>query len=328
MTKMKRALAVGIVLLVSVAFGAFASGAGESKSSSQGSAAGMVKAAFIVSNMANESQAFSAKQFLKFGAQYGFDMYTFDAKGDTQAESQIVTNCIAQKFKVIFLNPNDINAIVPSLIKAKQAGLIVGMFSSDLAPANQQYRDFYAGVNDTMAGQQAAQAFIKHFPNGAKIVEIGGQAGHDAQIKRHDGFNGDKGIKGSNIQVLDYQACQQWSTDQAQTIMENDIVKYGKEIRGVFVHWDNGATGVIQAAKAAGLTGLYIVGVDGNRAGYYQVKSGDQAVSIAQDFVVMTKKDLELAKAVVAGQKVDPINYVPLTVVDKDTIASFDPPEW
>jgi ribose transport system substrate-binding protein len=328
MTKMKRALAVGVVLLVSVAFGAFANGASESASSSQGSAAGQVKAAFIVSNMANESQAFSAKQFLKFGAEYGFDMYTFDAKGDTQAESQIVTNCIAQKFKVIFLNPNDINAIVPSLIKAKQAGLIVGMFSSDLAPANQKYRDFYAGVNDTMAGQQAAQAFIKHFPNGAKIVEIGGQAGHDAQIKRHDGFNGDKGIKGSNIQVLDYQACQQWSTDQAQTIMENDIVKYGKEIQGVFVHWDNGATGVIQPAKAAGLTGLYIVGVDGNRAGYYQVKSGDQAVSIAQDFVVMTKKDLELAKAVVGGQKVDPINFVPLTVVDKDTIASFDPPEW
>lgn len=328
MTIKKRALALGIALLVAVALGAFANGTKEQASSSQGTAAGQVKAAFIVSNMANESQAFSAKQFLKFGAEYGFDMYTFDAKGDTQAESQIVTNCIAQKFKVIFLNPNDINAIVPSLIKAKQAGLIVGMFSSDLAPANQKYRDFYAGVNDTMAGQQAAQAFIKHFPNGAKIVEIGGQAGHDAQIKRHDGFNGDKGIKGSNIQVLDYQACQQWSTDQAQTIMENDIVKYGKEIQGVFVHWDNGATGVIQAAKAAGITGLYIVGVDGNRAGYYQVKSGDQAVSIAQDFVVMTKKDLELAKAVVAGQKVDPINFVPLTVVDKDTIASFDPPEW
>jgi ribose transport system substrate-binding protein len=328
MTMMKRAFVLGIMLLVAVSFGVFANGSNEQPAASQGTSGGLVKAAFIVSNMANESQAFSAKQFLKFGAQYGFDMYTFDAKGDTQAESQIVTNCIAQKFKVIFLNPNDINAIVPSLIKAKQAGLIVGMFSSDLAPANQKYRDFYAGVNDTMAGQQAAQAFIKHFPNGAKIVEIGGQAGHDAQIKRHDGFNGDKGIKGSNIQVLDYQACQQWATDQAQTIMENDIVKYGKEIQGVFVHWDNGATGVIQAAKAAGLTGLYIVGVDGNRAGYYQVKSGDQAVSIAQDFVVMTKKDLELAQKVVAGQKVDPINFVPLTVVDKDTIASFDPPEW
>ena len=312
MTRVKKILAIGLVLLAVVAFGA--------------GAAPKVKAAFIVSNMANESQAFSAKQFLKYGSDYGFDMYTFDAKGDTQAESQIVTNCIAQKFKVIFLNPNDINAIVPSLMKAKQAGLIVGMFSSDLAPANQKFRDFYAGVNDTMAGQQAAQAFIKAFPNGAKIVEIGGQAGHDAQIKRHDGFNA--AIKGSKVEVIDYKACQQWATDQAQAIMENDIVKFGKDIQGAFVHWDNGATGVIQAAKAAGFSNLFIVGVDGNRAGYYQVQSGDQAVSIAQDFVVMAKKDLELAKAVLAGKKVQPVNFVPLTVVDKNSIATFDPPEW
>ena len=312
---MKRVLAVGLILLVAIAFGV-------------GAQAKLVKAAFVISNAANESQAFSAKQFLKFGSQFGFDMYTFDAKGDTQAESQIVTNCIAQKFKVIFLNPNDISAIVPAIIKAKAAGLIVGMFSSDLAPENQKYRDFYAGVNDTMAGQQAAQAFKKAFPNGAKIVEIGGQAGHDAQIKRHDGFNGSQGIMGSKIQVLDYKACQQWATDQAQAIMEDDIVKYGNDIQGVFVHWDNGATGVIQAAKAAGIKNLFIVGVDGNRAGYYQVQSGDQAVSIAQDFVLMTKTDLGLARDVLAGKKVQPINFVPLFVVDKNSIKDFDPPEW
>jgi len=312
---MKRVLLIGLVLLLAMSVGVSAQ-------------AKKVKAAFIISNMANESQAFSSKQFLKYGSEYGFDMYTFDAKGDTQAESQIVTNCIAQKFKVIFLNPNDINAIVPSLMKAKQAGLVVGMFSSDLAPENQKYRDFYAGVNDTMAGEQAAQAFIKAFPNGAKIVEIGGQAGHDAQIKRHDGFNGPKGVKGSKIQVIDYKACQQWATDQAQAIMEDDIVKYGKEIQGVFCHWDNGATGVIQAAKAAGLKNLFIIGVDGNRAGYYQVQSGDQAVSIAQDFVLMTKTDLGLARDVLAGKKVQQINFVPLAVVDSKSIATFDPPEW
>ncbi len=314
MSGKKKALVIALVLLVVAAIGV--------------GAQAKVKAAFIISNMANESQAFSSKQFLKYGAEYGFDMYTFDAKGDTQAESQIVTNCIAQKFKVIFLNPNDINAIVPSLMKAKQAGIIVGMFSSDLAPANQKFRDFYAGVNDTMAGQQAAAAFIKKFPNGAKIVEIGGQAGHDAQIKRHDGFNA--AIKGSKIQVIDYKACTQWSTSEALTIMENMIVKYGKEIQGVFCHWDNGATGVLQAAKAAGITNLFIVGVDGNRAGYVQVQSGEQSVSIAQDFTVMAKKDLELAKAVLAGKKVEPVNFVPLTVVDKALIESggFDMPEW
>lgn len=284
------------------------------------------KAVFVVANMANESQAFAAKQFLKYGAEFGFEIQALDAKGDTQVESQIVTNAIAQKAKAVWVNPNDISAIVPALMKAKKAGLVVGMFSSDLAPANQKFRDFFAGVNDTMAGEQAAAAFIKNFPDGAKIVEIGGQAGHDAQNKRHDGFN--KAIKGSKIQVIDYKACTQWSTAEALAIMENMIVKHGKEIQGVFVHWDNGATGVIQAAKAAGISGLFIVGVDGNRAGYTQVKSGEQSVSIAQDFVLMTKTDLKLAQDTLAGKKVEKVNWVPLAVIDKDSVATFEPPEW
>src|SRR5512140_485690 len=149
MSKLK---VIAFALLAAAAYGA--------------SAQAKPKAVFVISNRANESQAFAAKQFEKYGAEFGFDLQTFDAKGDTQAESQIVTNAIAQKAKVIFVNPNDINAIVPSLMKAKQAGVVVGMFSSDLAAANQKFRDFYAGVNDTMAGEQAAAAFMKHFPNG------------------------------------------------------------------------------------------------------------------------------------------------------------------
>ena len=48
----KKALVIALVLLVAVAFGA--------------GAQAKVKAAFIISNMANESQAFSSKQFLKY----------------------------------------------------------------------------------------------------------------------------------------------------------------------------------------------------------------------------------------------------------------------
>jgi len=312
--RFNKVLVIGLALLIGMSAGAFAQA--------------KVKAAFIVSNQANESQAFSAKEFLKYGADYGFEVSTFDAKGDTQAESQIVTNCIAQKFKAIFLNPNDIHAIVPAIIKAKQAGLIVGMFSSELVGADQKYRDFAATSDDNLGGQLAAQQFIKAFPNGATVVEIGGQAGHNAQLQRHDGFNGDKGIKGSKIQVLDFKACQQWATDQAQAIMEDDIVKYGNKIQGVFVHWDNGATGVIQAAKAAGLKNIFIVGVDGNKAGYVQVKSGDQAVSIAQDFTAMVKKELSLAKDVLAGKKVQAFNVIPQLIYDKSTVNNYPLPQW
>jgi ABC-type sugar transport system substrate-binding protein len=284
------------------------------------------KIAFIVADMANESQSFASKMFQKHAKEFNFDVTILDAKGDAQAETQAVNNAVAQGVKALFVNPNDINAIVPALEAAKKAGVVVGMFSSDLPKDKAAARDFFVGVNDNMAGEASAKAFLDKFPNGANIVEIGGQSGHDAQIKRHDGFN--NAIKGSKITVIDYKATQQWATDQAMTIMEDMITKNGAKIEGVFVHWDNGATGAIQALKAAKMEGKFVVGVDGCRAGFDQVRSGDQSVTIMQNFENMTTKSLELARKVVDGEKVEQQNFIPLDIVSKDNIDTFTAPEW
>lgn len=291
-----------------------------------GSTAEMQKIAFIVADMANESQAFASKQFKKYAKDYNFDVTILDAKGDAQAETQSVNNAVAQGVKAIFVNPNDINAIVPALQAAKAAGVVVGMFSSDLAADNVAMRDFFVGVNDNMAGEAAAKAFMDKFPDGANIVEIGGQSGHDAQIKRHDGFN--NAIKDSKIKVINYQATNTWSTAEAMAIMEDMIVKDGDKIQGVFCHWDNGATGVIQAMVAANMKDVFVVGVDGNRAGFDQVSKGEQSVTIMQNFENMTKKSLELARKVIDGEKVEQQNFIPLDIVNKENMDTFTAPEW
>lgn len=286
-----------------------------------------IKVAFICADMANPSQAYSQKQFTTLGPEMGFDVTVLDAKGDVQTESQLVTNAIAQGMKAIFLNPNDINAIIPSLKQAKEAGVVVGMFSSDLPEASADVRDFFVGVNDTQAGEAAAEAFLANFPDGAKIVEVGGQAGHDAQIKRHEGFN--KKIEGSKIEVINYQTPQQWDTNQAMAIMEDMIVKHGSDIQGVFCHWDNGATGVIEALKTANMMdNMFIVGVDGNKAGFDQVLAGEQSVTISQNFYNMAKQSLECAKAVIEGTPYEKVNFIPLDIISKANIADFPTPEW
>lgn len=288
---------------------------------------GLEKVAYIPGDMANESQAFSAKMFKKHAAEYGFDVAVLDGKADAQVQAQLVNNAIAQDMKAIFLNPNDINAIIPSLDSAKKAGLIVGLYSSDLPEEARDCRDFFVGVNDNEAGESAAQAFLDAFPNGAKIVEIGGQAGHDAQIKRHDGFN--EKIQGTNIEVIAYQATSAWSTAEAMAIMEDFIVKYGDEIDGVFCHWDNGATGVIEAIKAANLNkDIYIVAVDGCRAGFDQVKDGTQAVTVMQDFEAQAVKALEVTRAILDGKDYEELNFVPLNIVTIDNIDDYPYPEW
>ncbi len=285
-----------------------------------------MKIAFLPGDMANESQAYSAKQFEKYGPEYGFEVTILDGKADAQVQAQTVRNCIAQKMDAIFINPNDINGVVPSLMEAKAAGIVVGMFSSDLTEEFAESRDFFVGVNDNMAGEEAANEFISHFPDGAKIVEVGGQAGHDAQIKRHDGFA--SVIEGSNINVIDSQSCAAWSTSDAMAITEDFIVKYGDDIQGVFCHWDNGATGVIEALKAANMNDVYVVAVDGCRAGFDQVEAGTQAVCIMQNFTNMTKTSLEVAKKALNKEAFDEINYVALDVVTKDNINDFEYPEW
>jgi ABC-type sugar transport system substrate-binding protein len=276
--------------------------------------------------MSNPSQAFSAKMFQQYGADYGFEVTILDGKGDAAVQAQTVTNAIAQGMKAIFINPNDIKAIIPSLMEAKNAGVIVGMFSSDLPKEAQDVRDFFVGVNDNMAGEAAAQAFLNKFPNGATVVEVGGQAGHDAQIKRHDGFN--SVIKGSNIKVLDYQATQEWATDQAMAIMEDFIVKHGDKIQGVFCHWDGGATGIINALANAKMKGVFVVGVDGNSSGFDQVRAGTQSVTIMQNFEAMAKKSMALARAKLNGEKIEPVNFMPLDIVTLENIDTFTPPEW
>ena len=74
------------------------------------------------------------------------------------------------------------------------------------------------------------------------------------------------------------------------------ITKYGDKIQFIFCHWDNGATGVINALKAVNqpwANDVLIIGVDGNKTGFEQVKSWPNYISIAQNAETITSKVME-----------------------------------
>lgn len=287
-----------------------------------------LKVAYIPNSMSNESMAYSFKEMEKHAAEYNIEMTAFDGQFDPQVEARAVSDCIAQKYDAIIVTPSDINAIVPSLMEAKEAGIIIGLFAADLTDDYKQFRDFFCGVNDNSAGETAAEAFIAKFPEGAKVVEIGGQAGTDAQNKRHDGFT--SVVQGSKLEVLDYQACSTgWATSEAMSITEDFITKYGKDIQGVFCHWDNGATGCAEALKNAGMEDVYVVAIDGCRAGFDQVKAGTQDVCISQSFLNMAVKSLECVRTLADGGQLETVeNFIPLDVVTAENIDTFPYPEW
>jgi len=285
-----------------------------------------IKVAFITQSLENASQAYAWTQFQKYAPEYGFTVQVFQEDYDPQKGVAAIGTCIADGYKAICINPTDPSAIIPALMDAQAAGVIVGMYSSELPADFKEYRDFMCGTDDYMAGQVAAQTLMTAFPDGCNVVEIGGQSGHDAQIKRHDGFVDT--IEGTNINLLDSQDCAAWASDDAQAIAEDFIVKYGDEIDAIYCHWDIGATGIIQALKTAGMEGVYVIGVDGCKVGYDQVREGTQALSIGQSFSQMTQDAFGNITKILNGEEAEDVIWTALDVVNAETIDNFPYPEW
>ena len=286
-----------------------------------------IKVAFITQALSNASQAYAWTQFQKYADDYGFTVTVFDEKYDAQNGVAAIGTCIAQGYTAICINPTDPSAIIPSLMEAQQAGVIVGLYSSELPDGYTDYRDFMCGTDDVQCGQMAAQTLMEAFPEGCNVVEVGGQSGHSAQIKRHDGFVAT--IEGSNINMLDSRDCEAWASEDAMAIMEDFIVSYGDQIDAVYCHWDVGATGVIEALKNAGMEGVYVIGVDGCSVGYDQVKEGTQALCIGQSFSQMTQDAFDCITKLMNGEELEnDVVWTALDVVTAETVDDYPYPEW
>ena len=285
------------------------------------------KLIYIAGDMSNESQVYAAKMFTEHAEEYGFEVSTLDGRGDPQIQAQVVGNAVAQGADVICVNPNDASGIVPSLEAAKQAGVIVGIYGSEImSDTPDAARDFYVTQDDIQGGELAIQAILEKYPDGCNVVEVEGQAGHDATIKRHTGFT--ENLEGTGINLLSSMAPTQWATAEALSITEDMIVKYGDEIDAIFCHWDNGATGCIEALKAAGMEEVIVIGIDGCQAGYNQVKSGEQYATISIDADKLVRGCMEVARKIIDGEEYSAENLVGFDLINQDNIDEYPVPEW
>jgi ribose transport system substrate-binding protein len=333
----------GAVALVAIALvaGACSSSGGSAAPASAGAPSAGASAAsgakpklMFIAQMDNPSQAFSWKMYQKNAAQYGFDVSNCDNGGDVQKQTACINDAVAAGTNAIAINPVDEAGYVQASKDAMGKGVVVCL--SMVPPAKEAIdgSTCSVSVDDIKGGQTAADAIIAAFPNGATGVEIGGQAGHVAANNRHTGFT--EGIKGKNIEVLDYKNPKAWDASQAQDIATDMITKYGDKIKFIFTHWDNGATGVINALKAANQSGnapwtndVMIIGVDGNKVGFQQVESWPNYISIAQNAETITSKVMEESKKWLDK---DPSavkdNIIPFDIITKETIGNFTAPEW
>ena len=200
--------------------------------------------------------------------------------GDNEGQVTAIENMVNSGVKGILITPNDSKAIVPTIQKARQAGVLVIALDTPLDP--QDASDALFATNNMTAGQLIgvyAKAVMAGKP--AKIAMIDGTPGTTVSQLRHDGFLAGYGIKDGDAQIVCTQAA---NGDQAksQTAMENCLSK-APDINLVYTINEPTAFGVNTALKAAGTAGsATVVSIDGGCTGVNGVKNGQIAATSQQ----------------------------------------------
>ena len=228
---------------------------------------------------------------MKEGAQskaseLGLDVQSFAGKKDGDNESQVaaIESLIGAGAKGILLTPNNSSAIVPSVDKARQAGLLVIALDTQLEPADAADATFAtdnykAGL---LIGQWAKAKFEKDGKE-AKIAMLDlNPEGVSVDVQRDQGFLEGFGIDvGDKTQIGDEEDSRivghdvtDGAEEGGRTAMEN-LLQKDSGVNLVYTINEPAAAGAYEALKAAGVDkDVTIVSVDGGCPGVENVKKG------------------------------------------------------
>lgn len=225
------------------------------------------------------------------------------ADGDNASQVTAMENMIAAGAKTILITPNDAQAIVPSIKKAREAGVMVIALDSPTDPL--EAVDALFATDNYKAGVligEYAKAAMKD--KAAKIATLDLFPGHPVGAQRHNGFLAGFGLdsydaKSNELATAPEVVCMADSYgDQAkgQTAMENCLQK-SPEINVVYTINEPAAAGAYRALRAVGREKeVLIVSVDGGCAGVKNVEKGRIAATSQQYPLKMAAMGVEAGR--------------------------------
>src|SRR5579863_548391 len=200
--------------------------------------------------------------------------------GDNASQVTAIENMMTAGAKAILITPSDTKAIVPSIKKARAAGVMVVALDTPTDP--QDATDALFATDNFKAGVLIGK-YAKAAMNGkpAKIATLDLAPGVSVGVLRHNGFLEGFGVKEGDPSIV---CSQDTRGDQSkgQTAMENCLQK-SPDINVVYTINEPAAAGAYRALKAAGKDkSVMIVSIDGGCEGVRNVKAGAIAATSQQ----------------------------------------------
>ena len=237
----------------------------------------------------------------------GVDFRSFAGKydGDNTGQVDAIEHLMNAGAKAIMITPSDTKAIVPTVERARKAGILVIALDTPLDPmdaadATFQTDNFKAG---TLIGQWAAKT-LGDKGKDAHIAFIDAIKDQPTVDKARDlGFQKGFGVENSDWKLYGHEtdkrvAGHQWgqgSTEGGRKAMET-LLQKDPDINVVYTINEPTAAGAYNALKAAGKADTAIVvSVDGGCPGVKNVADGVIGATAQQYPLLMASKEVEAA---------------------------------
>jgi ribose transport system substrate-binding protein len=239
----------------------------------------------------------------------------YDVKNQTEQMNSFISSGV----NLIILGAADSKGIAPSVKRAKAAGIIVvavdvgaegGVGATVMSDNNQAGVEAGQYISDKLKGK--GQAVIV---NGPRVTSVQDRvAGALSVFKKYP-----------DIKILSQNQNALGTPEGGLRVMKDLLAAY-QHLDAVFAINDPTALGCDLAAKQAGRSDFFVVGVDGSPAAIAALKSnqGVFAATAAQDPYAMAQKAVEVGYDIMQGRKLEKDTIlIPVKLITRDNVNEY-----
>lgn len=231
-----------------------------------------------------------ADQAEKKAVELGYEVKKVSHDDDPTKQSQLFDNAIADKAAAIVCDNAGADATVAAVEKARDAGIPTFLIDREINVEGVAISQIVA--NNYQGAKAIAEAFVEAMGEEGKYAELLGkesdtnagvrsQAFHEV-IDQYDG-----------LEMIAQQTAN-WEQTEAYSKVET-ILQSHPDIKGIICGNDTMAVGAAAAIKAAGLSGIHIIGVDGSDEAAAEIKAGYMVGTALQQCALMAEMAVEQA---------------------------------
>lgn len=227
------------------------------------------------------------------------------------AQANAVDNLLAAGIDVLAINPEDSNAIGPSVRAANDLGIPVIMWIGDNLGGGETVT--LISSDEEGGGYVIARWAMERIGGEGRLGLIQGTKAHQAGLLRENGFERAH-AEFPGVELASYGEGN-WMRDRANTVA-SDMLTREPDLEIIVALSDDMAAGVYSAVSASGLD-VMVTGYNGSCEVLHSIWEGRIEATLYQGWRDIGTRVVEAAVAVAQGEAVDERIVMPTYVVDR-----------